>query len=203
MRQKKLKYVDETFLQERDVQTEIKRIDLPKNRRIALEIGSGKGKFITDIARDHPDDLFIAMEVNMNVCYRIVEKRDAYDLKNLIIILGDAKHILDYVDPHRIDHVYLNFSDPWPKKRHHKRRLTAPAFLTCYRRILKHNGTISFRTDHHDFFEDSLIALHGVFRITNVDYDLKRSSYMTEYEEKKRAIGPIYHVDAEVIGHVE
>jgi tRNA (guanine-N7-)-methyltransferase len=199
MRQKKLKYVDEAFLEARDVRMERKRIELPANRRIALEIGSGKGKFITDMARDHPNDLFIAMEVNMNVCYRIVQKRDAYELKNLIIILGDAKHILEYLDEHTIDHIYLNFSDPWPKKRHHKRRLTAPAFLTAYRRILKNDGTLSFRTDHHDFFEDSLIELHGMFRITRVDYNVKASAYMTEYEGKKRAVGPIYQVDVEVM----
>lgn len=198
MRQKKLKYVDEAFLNDHGVQTDIRRIDLPGDRRIALEIGSGKGKFITDIARDHPDDLFIAMEVNMNVCYRIVEKRDEYDLDNLIIVLGDARHMTEYVDADAIDHIYLNFSDPWPKKRHHKRRLTAPSFLKSYRRILKKNGTLSFRTDHHDFFEDSLIELHGLFRITHVDYDLKPGPYMTEYEEKKRVAGPIYHVDAEV-----
>ncbi|MFP4187519.1 MAG: tRNA (guanosine(46)-N7)-methyltransferase TrmB [Acholeplasmataceae bacterium] len=199
MRQKKLKYVDEAFLKDRDVKTDITPVALPRNRRIALEIGSGKGRFITDIAEDDPDSLYIALEVNMNVCYRIVQKRDDKDLKNLIIILGDAKHLLEYFAERTIDHIYLNFSDPWPKKRHHKRRLTAPSFLNVYRRILKRSGTLSLRTDHRDFFEDSLIELHGVFRITNVDYDLKKGAYMTEYEEKKRAVGPIYQVDAEVI----
>ncbi|MFP4177874.1 MAG: tRNA (guanosine(46)-N7)-methyltransferase TrmB [Acholeplasmataceae bacterium] len=199
MRQKKLKYVDEAFLKDRDVKTDITPVALPRNRRIALEIGSGKGRFITDIAEDDPDSLYIALEVNMNVCYRIVQKRDDKDLKNLIVILGDAKHLLEYFAEKTIDHIYLNFSDPWPKKRHHKRRLTAPSFLNVYRRILKRSGTLSLRTDHRDFFEDSLIELHGMFRITNVDYDLKKGAYMTEYEEKKRAIGPIYQVDAEVI----
>ncbi len=167
-------------------------------KTVSLEIGSGKGRFITDLAKDDPDALFLAMEININVCYRIMQKKQEMGLDNLLIILGDAKELDQYLPPASVDRLYLNFSDPWPKARHHKRRLTAPAFLDLYDKVMKKHGIIQFRTDHEGFFEDTLMTVHGRYAITDIRYDLPPGPYMTEYEEKKRADGPIYQLTLEV-----
>ena len=129
----------------------------------------------------------------MSVLYRIVEKKDALELDNLIIILGDATNLLEYFDESSLDVIYLNFSDPWPKSRHHKRRLTYYSFLKLYKKLLKSNGILQFRTDVLPFFEDSVTYVESLFDIFDQTYDLEISKYMTEYEEKKRKIGKINH----------
>ncbi len=191
MRQKKLKFVTEELLQSKGVIIDIQKVDLPINQKIHLEVGSGKGQFITSLARDHQDEFFIAFELNMSVIYRIVEKKEALKLNNLLIILGDANHLLDYFEPNAIDHIYLSFSDPWPKAKHHKRRLTAPSFLEKYMVILKEDGLFQFRTDVLPFFLDSIETVEQAFDIFEITYDLPISNYMTEYEEKKRDISKI------------
>ncbi|TNF06618.1 MAG: tRNA (guanosine(46)-N7)-methyltransferase TrmB [Bacillota bacterium] len=200
MRQKRVKQATKELLASEGVIVDIEKIK-PEHKRVSLEIGSGKGKFITSLAVDHPDELFIAMEININVCYRILEKRNELNLKNLVIILGDATHLIDYFDPHTVDHIYLNFSDPWPKKKHHKRRLTAPSFLNDYTRILKHDGLLQFRTDHIDLFNDSIETIHSYFEILSVETNLAESNYMTEYEVKKRQEGPIFQLIGKVNQH--
>lgn len=191
MRQKKLKFVTEELLQSKGVIVDIQKADLPINQKIHLEVGSGKGQFIISLARDHQDEFFIAFELNMSVIYRIVEKKEALQLNNLLIILGDANHLLDYFEPNTIDHIYLSFSDPWPKAKHHKRRLTAPSFLEKYDVILKDDGLFQFRTDVLPFFLDSIETVEQAFDIFEITYDLPISNYMTEYEEKKRDISKI------------
>ncbi len=198
MRQKRLKYVDEQLLRSQGVIVGTEQVKL-KDHQIFLEIGSGKGLFLTTLAKDNPQNTYIAMEVNINVCYRIVEKRNLLGLKNLIIIYGDAKNLLSYFEPKSLSGVYLNFSDPWPKTKHHKRRLTAPSFLKMYLVILKRNSFVQFRTDHIALFDDSINYLHDYLNIETIDYNVKESAYMTEYEIKKRALGPIY----QLIGRVE
>ncbi|OHE26972.1 MAG: tRNA (guanosine(46)-N7)-methyltransferase TrmB, partial [Tenericutes bacterium GWA2_38_26] len=155
MRQKHIKYVTEELLATEGVITTIQMIE-PKTEHVYLEIGSGKGKFITDIAKDHPSDHYIAMEVNINITYRILEKRNALHINNLTIIHGDAENLLSYIKPDSIDGIYLNFSDPWPKKKHHKRRLTSELFLKRYQIIMKKDAFIQFRTDHLELFDASI-----------------------------------------------
>jgi len=188
MRQKRLSFVTIDLLKNKGVITDIEKIDLSTYDKVHLEVGSGKGQFITSLAKDHPNEFFIAFELNMSVLYRIVEKRDALELDNLMIILGDANHLLSYFNQMSIDNLYLNFSDPWPKKKHHKRRLTYPTFLKQYDYILKPSGNIQFRTDVLEFFNDSIDYFETTFNIFDVNYDLKESLYMTEYEVKKRKI---------------
>ncbi|MFA6801164.1 MAG: tRNA (guanosine(46)-N7)-methyltransferase TrmB [Acholeplasmataceae bacterium] len=194
MRQKKLTFVTLDLLKSKGVIIEPQQLNLPKNKKIHLEIGSGKGQFITSLAHDNKDDFFIAFEINMSVIYRIVEKKEALNLDNLFIIFDDGKHLEQYLTFESIDYIYLNFSDPWPKKKHHKRRLTAPSFLALYAHALKKDGILQFRTDVLPFFEDSLETIAKVFNIFDVTYQLEPSLYMTEYEEKKRLISTINQV---------
>jgi len=191
MRQKKLSFVTTELLQSKGVCVKPIHIELPKGKKIHLEVGSGKGQFITSLAHDFKDEFFIAFELNMSVIYRIVEKRESLNLDNLLIILGDAKDLEVYFDQHIIDSIYLNFSDPWPKKKHHKRRLTAVSFLETYKKLLKEDGMLQFRTDVLPFFEDSIEYVQSLFEIKELTFDLPPSDYMTEYEVKKRNLGKI------------
>lgn len=193
MRQKRIKGVNKELLQSRGVVTEIKPLVLP-DIMLDIEIGSGKGEFITSLAKDHQDIHYIALEKNQDVCYRILEKKEALELQNLTIILGDAIHLKTYLEHHLVSRLYLNFSDPWPKKKHHKRRLTEKAFIPIYLDILKDDGILQFRTDHESFFNDSIISLETAFDIIDIDRNLPVSDYMTEYEQKKRVCGPIYQL---------
>lgn len=200
MRQRKIKQATESNLKEKGVITDIERIPL-SDHPVYLEIGSGKGQFITSMAKDFPKIQFIAIEVNIDVCYRILEKKLEEKIDNLIIILGDAIHLETYVEKESIDAIYLNFSDPWPKSKHHKRRLTSTMFLDLYRHILKPNGFIQFRTDHLDLFEDSISYMSPYFEITDIIHHLPETRYMTEYEVKKRTEGPIYQCTGKVKSH--
>lgn len=167
--------------------------------KVHVEIGSGKGQFISQLALDHPDETFIAVEMDRNVCYRIAEKKVSMNLDNLIIILAPAEHLDLWLHQHSMDVIYLNFSDPWPKKKHHKRRLTYPTMLDKYRYLLKEDGILQFRTDHLELFEDSLTYLDGYFKVIEEVRNLDESAYMTEYEEKKRKLGPIYQLKGKII----
>lgn len=198
MRQKRIKYVTMELLEKHGVITKVEALNIPKNKKINLEIGSGKGQFITKLALDYPHEIFIAMEVNKYVIYRILEKKLELKLDNLIIVLADAKYLETYFQDVLIDGLYLNFSDPWPKAKHHKRRLTYPSFLKLYLKILKKEASIQFRTDHLDLFNDSLTYIEPYFDLYDVTYDLEVSNYMTEYEEKKRQLGPIYQLKGKV-----
>lgn len=191
MRQKKLSFVTIDLLKSKGVITDIEKLNIDKRKKVHLEVGSGKGQFITSLAKDHPNEFFIAFELNMSVLYRIVEKRDELGLSNLSIILGNANDLLSYFDEKVIDHIYLNFSDPWPKKKHHKRRLTYTSFLQMYLKVLKDDGLLQFRTDVRPFFDDSIDYIDPVFDIFDINYQLEESQYMTEYEEKKRKITTI------------
>lgn len=202
MRQKRLKYVSKELLATHGVIVQPSKINVP-DKPIHLEIGSGKGQFITRLAQAYPDIYFVAMEVNINVCYRILEKKEAMNLTNLAIIYGDAGLLDQYFAPHQIDMIYLNFSDPWPKKKHHKRRLTAPSFLKMYTTIQKPDGLLQFRTDHLDLFEDSIQTISTCYTIIDLNRNLNISEFMTEYEEKKRQDGPIYQLTGKVINHAE
>ncbi|MDY0075610.1 MAG: hypothetical protein RBR75_07040, partial [Acholeplasmataceae bacterium] len=129
MRQRHIKVATLQNLERMGVLIEPKKLSLDASQCVHLEIGSGKGQFLTHMAYDHKDELFIALEVDKNVCYRIAEKKVALGLDNLIIILGSAEMLEAWIKIRSIDRFYLNFSDPWPKARHHKRRLTWPTML--------------------------------------------------------------------------
>jgi tRNA (guanine-N7-)-methyltransferase len=173
------------------------------DKPIHLEIGSGKGKFITELAAANPDIHYIALEQNINVCYRIAQKKESMGLGNLTVILDKAENIVHYLGTRKAERLFLMFSDPWPKARHHKRRLTHPRYLSYYMSFLSESATIVFRTDHADFFEDSLLYFHGLMTIEEVSYDLPEGPHMTEYEEKKRDTGPIHQLIAKVNTHAQ
>lgn len=169
--------------------------DLP----IHLEIGSGKGKFIVELATQNKNIHYVAMEKDINVCYRILEKQMDLKLENLTIVSGDASDLELFFEKNSLDKIYLNFSDPWPKSRHHKRRLTYEAFLLKYKTLLKRNGKVEFRTDHQSLFDDSVeyFKANG-YRILWIDYNCKPRSAVSEYELKNREGGAIYGLIAEV-----
>ncbi|AZR72118.1 tRNA (guanosine(46)-N7)-methyltransferase TrmB [Anoxybacter fermentans] len=170
---------------------------------IHLEIGTGKGHFIIEIAEQHPEINFIGFEKVEEVLIYPARYAVEYDKKNMAFIYGDAQFITNYFAPGEVERIYLNFSDPWPKKRHHKRRLTHPRFLNLYKEVLKVGGEIHFKTDNRDFFEFSLEKLSGNgFLLKNITFDLHNSEYaekniMTRYEKKWVEMGKaIYRLEA-------
>lgn len=161
------------------------------SRPIRLEIGTGKGRFILEMAEKNPEINYIGLEKYSSVLLRGVERQDALQLPNLFFIRGEAELITEYFGEGEIDRIYLNFSDPWPKERNAKRRLPSHQFLQRYDRILKEGGTIEFKTDNRALFDFGVEeAPLGGFRITQITYDLHNDpvmnvgNIMTEYEER-------------------
>lgn len=162
---------------------------LDDTKKTYLEIGCGKGKFVIENAERNPDVNYIAVEKVSDVVLLAAEKAKAKELKNVKFIIGDAKTLTEVFDENSIDLIYLNFSDPWPKAGHYKRRLTYKDFLDVYRKILKKDGALFFKTDNAGLFEFSLeqLTLDG-WRLENITYDLHNSEFaadnvMTEYEK--------------------
>lgn len=160
------------------------------NNPIHIEIGTGKGKFIIQMAMQNPDINYIGIEKYSSVLLRALEKRREFELTNLFFIRFDAVYITDIFAADEIERIYLNFSDPWPKERHAKRRLTSREFLKKYEQCLKKDGELVFKTDNRPLFDFSLeeAKLAG-WELKDVTYDLHNSEYltnnvMTEYEEK-------------------
>jgi len=198
MRQKKVKEATIPNLLKLNVLIEATPLKLNQDKKITLEIGSGKGRFIASLAQNYPDEQFIAIEREQNVCYRLAQKKGALELKNLTIIMDDATKLEEYLGDFKVDVIHLNFSDPWPKKKHHKRRLSYPTMLNKFKTYLKADGQIVLRTDHADLFVDSFQYFNEAsFIVKDCNWNLPESDYMTEYEVKKRLIGPIYQLTAE------
>jgi len=154
---------------------------------IYIEIGMGKGNFIIENAKRYPNANFIGIEKYDSVIVRAIQKSNELDLNNLKIVRMDANK-LDLVFDKEIDMIYLNFSDPWPKDRHAKRRLTSPIFLSIYDKIFKANKKIIMKTDNIDLFNYSLDMLisYGyeiIYKTCELDC-LSEDNIMTEYEEK-------------------
>ena len=177
------------------------------NNPIHIEIGMGKGQFLIEMALLHPDINFIGIERYSSVLYRATQKYDSLEEKpsNLFMILSDAKELASYFAPGEVSVIYLNFSDPWPKKRYAKRRLTSPVFLSIYSQLLSSGSEIQFKTDNRGLFEYSLktIAESPLFDLCHISFDLHHDetmndgNVMTEYEEKFSALGnPIYKLTA-------
>ncbi len=159
---------------------------------IHLEIGMGKGNFIIDKAIKNPDINFIGVELYESVMCRALEKLESKDLPNLRLICIDAKG-LDNVFYKEIDTIYLNFSDPWPKKRHAKRRLTSHVFLPIYDNIFKEEKIIIQKTDNVGLFESSIVSLSTYgYTIEEISLDLASTGMensLTEYEAKFMSMG--------------
>lgn len=170
------------------------------NNPIHIEIGTGKGNFIIGMALKYPNINFIGIEKFDSVIARALEKIPE-GLSNLKMIRMDALEI-EEVFNHEIDTIYLNFSDPWPKKRWHKRRLTSYVFLEKYASLFKKECHIIQKTDNTSLFEYSICSLsQNGYVINNISFDLHNSeiedNVMTEYEEKFSKKGnPIYYLDA-------
>ncbi|WP_373893107.1 tRNA (guanosine(46)-N7)-methyltransferase TrmB [Virgibacillus natechei] len=168
------------------------------NNPIYIEIGTGKGQFITGMAEQFPNCNFIGIEIEKSIIVTAGQKVLETELNNVLLIKEDAANIREIFANHEIAGIYLNFSDPWPKNRHEKRRLTYHTFLDLYRGILPLNGEIVFKTDNKGLFEYSLVSFskYGmVLEEVNLDlHDLQDPlNVMTEYEEKFSAKGqPIY-----------
>ena len=162
---------------------------------IHVELGMGKGRFVMDMARLHPEINFIGIERQKSVILRAVEKMEEDPLPNVALVLYEGDNIEEMLGEHEIDKIYLNFSDPWPKDRHAKRRLTSDRFFPRYDHVLKKEGTIEQKTDNTGLFAYSLeSAVACGWKILFKTDDLHGSPYaegnvMTEYEEKFSANG--------------
>jgi len=172
------------------------------NNELHIEIGTGKGQFIFELAKRNPNINYLAIEKYDSVLLRLKEKLDTENLSNIHLLIMDATTIEEYFDNKEVDKIYLNFSDPWPKKAHAKRRLTSPLFLERYFNILSDEGTITFKTDNRGLFEYSLETFaNSKFSLYDISLDLhKDERYLdnikTEYEEKWEDKGPIYLLNA-------
>ncbi|MDD6919775.1 MAG: tRNA (guanosine(46)-N7)-methyltransferase TrmB [Eubacteriales bacterium] len=161
-----------------------------KNADLFLEIGCGKGGFITTLAKNNPDNNYIALEGQESVVVLAMEKARDLELDNIVFISEYMEDICDYFKPDELNGIYLNFSDPWPKKKHEKRRLTHRRLLQKYRKIITPNGFLQFKTDNDPLFEFSVDELNFLgYRINEITRDLYSSDYIkgnvpTEYETK-------------------
>jgi len=167
---------------------------------IQIEIGMGKGRFMMELASSNPDINYIGIEKYSTVLLRAVQKLEAEELVNLRLIRMDAEEICEVFDKGEVAKIYLNFSDPWPKDRHAKRRLPSRQFLARYHEILAVDGRIEFKTDNVDLFDFALgeVApagwkIEAMTRDLHHDEKMLAGNIMTEYEEKFSSIGkPIY-----------
>lgn len=165
---------------------------------IHIEIGTGKGQFLVGMAKKFPDVNFIGIELAKSILVTAVQKTIESKQNNLLLLNENAENLCDLFERNSISTIYLNFSDPWPKNRHEKRRLTNARFLQLYKDILKPDGQIIFKTDNRQLFEYSLVSF-STFGMELQDVKLNLhdvndpNNVMTEYEEKFSAKGqPIY-----------
>lgn len=175
----------------------------PNEQPLHIEVGSGKGRFINEMAKAHPDINYIGIEMNKNVLVNALDHLIESQVPNLKLLLVDGRDLVEYFADGEVNQLYLNFSDPWPKKRHEKRRLTYRTFLNTFEHILQDKGEIHFKTDNQKLFEYSLCSFsqYGM-TLKQVWLDLHHSDFegniMTEYEEKFSSQGqPIYRVEAQ------
>ena len=166
---------------------------------IQIEVGMGKGRFIMELAKQNPDINYIGIERYSSVLLRGLQKRAQLELNNIYFMCIDAKNMADYFAPGEVNKIYLNFSDPWPKDRHAKRRLTSVQFWNRYNEFLKPDGRVTFKTDNRPLFDFSLeqVAQAG-WILENHTFDLHHSEYvqgniMTEYEQKFSSLGNPIH----------
>ncbi len=165
------------------------------NNPIRLEIGCGKGDFVKGMAENNPDINFIAIEKATDIIVLALEKINQANLSNVRFINCDAEILPEIFHEEMFDVLYINFCDPWPKKRHAKRRLTSPVFLEIFKKILKKNGSIHFKTDNRPLFDYSLETFPECgYTLKNVTFDLHTEelpydNVKTEYERNFIAKG--------------
>lgn len=179
-----------------------------ENKKIYLEIGMGKGDFISKLSSIDEDNIYIGVEVSKPVLALAVKKINRFEkdnniiLDNLYLMSFDAKNLSGIFKENQIEKLYLNFSDPWPKKKHTKRRLTYKDFLNEYKQVLKNQGIIEFKTDNRILFEYSLVSMQNFgMEFLEVYLDLHKTdipNIVTEYEEKFSPKGPIYKLVAKM-----
>jgi tRNA (guanine-N7-)-methyltransferase len=201
MRMRKKKHTDDriiacgSLLAENPEEMRGRWKDISDNRPICLEIGCGKGTFICETAKRNPEKFFIAVEKVRDVMVMAMEKcRDA-QISNVVFSDIDAEKLYEVFSDGELSEIYLNFSDPWPKKKHAKRRLTYRTFLEIYKKILSPDGMIYFKTDNRPLFDFSLEEMQNCgFKLSDITYDLHNSQYadsniVTEYEANFSAKG--------------
>lgn len=168
---------------------------------IYLEIGCGKGRFLTQNALAYPEINFIGVEREPTIVATAARKLTP-EMKNIVFILGDVANLSQFFAPGELQRLYINFCDPWPKKKHAKRRLTHEIFLDSYKALFGDAAEIFFKTDNKGLFEFSLNSFCGNgWKLSNITLDLHQSGYegniMTEYEERFSKEGyPIYRLEA-------
>ena len=162
-----------------------------KKQPLFIEIGMGKGRFIHTMAKEHPDVNFVGIEKYSSVLLRAIQKMEEEELPNLRFIRMDAENITDVFGKGEVNRIYLNFSDPWPKDRHAKRRLPSKEFLDRYDYILDKDGWVEFKTDNRDLFDFALEEMKErdwkadvVTFDLHADEELMKGNVMTEYEER-------------------
>lgn len=174
----------------------------PKKQPLHIEVGMGKGRFLMDMAKLHPEINYIGIEMYDSVLLRALQKRERLEeeglkLNNLMFMCVDARILPDIFEKGEVRRIYLNFSDPWPKARHAKRRLTSREFLARYSQILTTGETVEFKTDNKALFEFSLeevteaegwTLLAHTFDLHHQE-EMVRGNVMTEYEEKFSSMG--------------
>ncbi|EJL1414169.1 tRNA (guanosine(46)-N7)-methyltransferase TrmB [Staphylococcus pseudintermedius] len=173
-----------------------------RQQPIHIEVGSGMGKFITTLAQQNPHINYVAIERDKNVMIRVLDKVREHNLTNIKLLCNDAVILTDYFRQGEVDRIYLNFSDPWPKKRHAKRRLTYRSFLALYQQILREDGELHFKTDNRGLFAYSLESMSqfGMY-FTKINLNLHQEdegdNIPTEYEHKFAEKGSrIYQMEA-------
>ncbi|MCZ8533225.1 tRNA (guanosine(46)-N7)-methyltransferase TrmB [Psychrobacillus psychrodurans] len=181
-------------------------VEFKNDYPLHIEVGSGKGQFVTGMAKQNPEINYIGIELYDSVIVSALENAiAAQPLPNLRLLKVNGSDLAKYFEKNDVDRVYLNFSDPWPKTRHAKRRLTHAEFLELYKSILVDHAEIHFKTDNRGLFEYSLTSMSAFgMLIKDVSLDLHvnmpEDNIMTEYEEKFSAKGqPIYRVEAKYV----
>ena len=164
------------------------------SRALYVELGTGKGDFICALADKNPDINFLGLEVEREVILKAARKIADNNLKNIRLALFDINNISEIFADNEIDRLYINFCDPWPKKRHAKRRLTHERFLLMYKKILKSGGEIHFKTDNKNLFDFSLEQFQNLnLNVRDITFDLHADeppdNIRTEYENKFSALG--------------
>lgn len=177
----------------------------PKDQPLHIEVGMGKGRFLMDMAKLHPEINYVGIEMYDSVLLRALQKRERLEeegekLTNLMFMCIDARLLPEIFEKGEVQKIYLNFSDPWPKDRHAKRRLTSKEFFARYNVILKADGRVEFKTDNRPLFDFSVESVKEAgWKLDAVTYDLHhdeelcQGNVMTEYEEKFSSKGNPIH----------
>ena len=186
------KYVVQEYREQKGKWRELFGNDHP----IHIEIGMGKGRFLIDMATLHPEINYVGIEKYSSVLLRGIQKQEELQLPNVMFIRMEAEYITEVFAKDEVDRIYLNFSDPWPKDRHAKRRLESREFLKRYNEILVPEGVVEFKTDNMDLFEFALEEVEPAgwklrqwTKDLHHDPKMNAGNVMTEYEERFSSVG--------------